>query len=63
VDHAEVTISILVIDLGERWQVEGNCEVQNARADIDALRAAAKWLVEEADNAVQAGPNADQPAG
>jgi hypothetical protein len=50
----QVVIAIVVIDHGNQWEVQGHCECQNGRVDIDALRMAARWLREEADDAVPA---------
>ena len=51
----KVVISIVVVDRGSHWEVQGHCECHDGRVDIDALRMAARWLREEADNAIPAG--------
>jgi hypothetical protein len=54
----QVVIAIVVIDHGIQWEVQGHCECQNGRVDVEALHMAARWLQDEADQAVPSRPPA-----
>ncbi len=56
-----MVVRLVVRDLGEEWMVEGTWDVEGP-VEVQALRRAAQWLTEEADDLERGAERAEASA-